>query len=250
MESDIDSSTKSKTRRILSACSLPKPITPPERIAQGVYRYTVEYNKRPFLVTWSGSTHYPEMENFPDIANTKVQALPQTPAMESLWRGSELMDYGAHASIRLQRESKFPILKLTHAAELSMKLIASEFEVLLELQKSLPVPRIDPIPLKDHGIVSGFRMELLSKLGQEDLAARAADIEQAVGRLHSAGFCHGDLSLSNIMVNEAGQIILIDLSFAGRIGHSIPSFFPDWVYEDVSFDLKADIEALTAIKQA
>lgn len=40
------------------------------------------------------------------------------------------------------------------------------------------------------------------------------------------GTCHGDVSPSNIMKNESGDITLPDFGFAGRIGGSIPLFLP------------------------
>lgn len=43
-------------------------------------------------------------------------------------------------------------------------------------------------------------------------------------------------------MDEGGYLTLIDVSFAGRVGSAIPSFFPSWVYTDGIYGIGSDIE--------
>jgi serine/threonine protein kinase len=162
-----------------------------------------------------------------------------------VWKGSKLIDYGSYASIRTTNHESFPILKLAHSDELSIKLIQHEFDVLADLTKlGLPVVELDEQPTLDHGVTCGYRMKQLSKLEFSELRSRNDEIKHALDRFHSAGFCHGDFTPSNIMKDENDHIILIDFSFAGRLGSAVPAFFPSWLYSDGIYSIGSDIEAL------
>lgn len=87
-------------------------------------------------------------------------------------------------------------------------------------------------------------MKKLSKLEPSELRSRTDDIKHTLDRLHSAGFCHGDFSPSNIMKDEGGHIILIDLSFAGLLGSAVLSFFPSWLFADGIYSIESDLKAL------
>lgn len=156
-----------------------------------------------------------------------------------------IIDYGSHASIRTTEYGRFPILKLAHSDELSIKLIQHEFDVLAELAKlGLPVVEFDPQPILDNGVTCGYRMKKLSKLELSELWSRSDDIKEVLGQFHSAGFSHGDFSPSNIMKDEVGHLILIDPSFAGRLGSAAPPFFPSWVYTNGIYSISSDLERL------
>jgi tRNA A-37 threonylcarbamoyl transferase component Bud32 len=140
-----------------------------------------------------------------------------------------MIDYGSHASIRTTEQGRFPILKLAHSDELSIKLIQHEFDVLAELTKlGLPVLRLP----------NGKALQTRSV----GVNARTDDIKQTLDRIHSAGFSHGDFGPSNIMTDEGGRLIFIDVSFAGRLGSAVPSFFPSWVYTDGTYSIGSDLE--------
>jgi hypothetical protein len=71
--------------------------------------------------------------------------------MAAIWRDSTIIDYGSHASIRITKHDPFPILKLAHSDELSIKLIQHEFNVLADLTKlGLPVVEFDQQPILDN----------------------------------------------------------------------------------------------------
>jgi serine/threonine protein kinase len=164
--------------------------------------------------------------------------------MAAIWRGSKIIDYGSSASIRITEDDSFPIVKLAHPDELSIKLIQHEFNVLANLAKlGLPVVEFDQHPILDNGVTCGYRMKKLTKLELSEFRSRTDEIKHTLDRFHSAGFCHGDFTPSNIMKDESGRIILIDLSFAGQLGSAVPSFFPTWVHSDGMYGIDSDLKA-------
>lgn len=164
--------------------------------------------------------------------------------MAEIWRGSKIIDYGSYASIRITEHDSFPILKLAHPDELSIKLIQHEFNVLTDLAKlGLPVVKFDQQAILDNGATCGYRMEKLSKLELSEFRSRADEIKHTIDRFHSAGFCHGDFTPSNIMKDESDRIIFIDFSFAGQLGSAVPSFFPTWLYSNSMYGIGSDLEA-------
>ncbi|KAK4130696.1 hypothetical protein BT67DRAFT_445496, partial [Trichocladium antarcticum] len=224
-----------------------KPITPPQGTGiRGSYQCIIDYNHEPFSVTWSGSQSYPDLVTFPAVEQGSVALVQQSPTIAGIWKGSTLLDYGSHASIRVSENDPFPIIKLAHADDSSLKLIQHELAALAEIfSVGFPVAAFDKDwPIQDNGITCGYRMRRLWKLEMSELESRGDDIRQALGELHSAGFCHGDFNPSNIMKDDNGDIILIDFSFAGRIGDVVPSYFPTWMYPDRIYDAKPDLAAL------
>jgi hypothetical protein len=221
-----------------------KPITPPQRAGiRGSYRCIVDYNHQPFSITWSGSPEYPDLTTFPFLKNVEISPVHQSYEIAAIWKDSTSLDYGSHASVRITEHHRFPILKLAHSDDQSIKLIQHEFAILVEIAKlGLPVVEIDQQPVLDNGIACGYRMKKLSRLDPSELQSRADDIKQTLDRLHSAGFSHGDFSPSNIMMDEDGHLVLIDFSFAGRVGSAVPSFFPSWTYTDGIYGIGSDIE--------
>lgn len=219
-----------------------KPITPPDSAGvPGSHRCVVDYDHKPFSITWTGSWDYPDLAGFPSLQNIEISPLHQTSEMAAIWRDSTLYEYGSYASVRITEHGRYPILKLAHSDEVSIKLIQHEFEVLAKLTKlGLPVVEFDQQPILDNGVICGYRMEKLSKVELSEFVSRAHDIKQALDRFHCAGFSHGDVSPSNVMTKD-GRIILIDLSFAGPLGSAVPSFFPDWVYTNGSFSMDTDL---------
>lgn len=74
--------------------------------------------------------------------------------MAAIWRDSIIIDYGTHASIRITEHNPFPILKLAHSDELSIKLIQHEFNMLADLRKlRLPAVEFDQQPVLDNGVI-------------------------------------------------------------------------------------------------
>lgn len=222
-----------------------KPITPPQKSqSRGFYQCVVDHKHKPFLITWSGSSDYPDLASFPDLKNVDVRGIPQSPNIATIWRQSSLLDYGSHASIRVSEHHPYPIIKLAHSSDLSLNLIQHEFCILSDLSDlGLPVAKFDRRPILDNGVVSGYQMQKLFKLEFSELSARADEIKKALNQLHTAGFCHGDFSPSNIMKDHDGNIIIIDLSFAGRLECAVPAYFPSWVSRNGTHSAELDLEA-------
>jgi tRNA A-37 threonylcarbamoyl transferase component Bud32 len=104
----------------------------------------------------------------------------------------------------------------------------------------LPVVEFDQQPILDDGVACGYRMQMLSKLTLPELRN---DIKQTMDQFHAAGFSHGDISPSNILMDHRGRIIFIDLSFAEQLGTAVPSYFPRWVYTNVEYSVDPDLKA-------
>jgi tRNA A-37 threonylcarbamoyl transferase component Bud32 len=86
-----------------------------------------------------------------------------------------------------------------------LALIKYEYTMLKQLALlDLPIPEFSDVPIFEGTDIRGYRMEELYKLGGDEMHRRSEDIRQAVTRWHDAGYSHGDLSMSNIMENEAG----------------------------------------------
>lgn len=81
---------------------------------------------------------------FPLLKNVKVSSVYQNHEIGAIWKDPTILDCGSHASIRITERHRFPILKLAHSDDLSIKLIQHEFNILVELAKlGLPVVEID-----------------------------------------------------------------------------------------------------------
>lgn len=204
------------------------PVTPPYRSEPGQYHCVVEYHRKPYHLAWSGTGQYPDLEAFPK--DLDAYPLHQHEELAMIWRSSTLLDYGSHAVVRCydcepgqEHDECFPAVKLAHADAESMALIQNEIKILSELKSSgLPVPVIDERIIDVDGIPLGFRMKRLFKMDMADIPQRTEEIRRALQQLHDTGFCHGDLSPSNIMTDEQDRVVLIDFSHAGRIDGMVP----------------------------
>ncbi|KAI1126275.1 hypothetical protein F5Y10DRAFT_293925 [Nemania abortiva] len=230
--------------------SAAEPITPPQGAKMsGCYTCLVEYDHKPYSITWNGSMNYPDLTKFPTLDDVAVSPESQSPEMAAIWRDSDLVDFGSFASIRRTKQNTghdiFPIVKLSHPGQQSTELIQHEFNMLAYLATlGLPVPEFDPHPVMDGIVMCGYRMKELFKIDTSEFHSRREDIKDALRRFHLAGICHGDISPSNIMKDNKQNIVFIDFSFAGQIGSPVPSTIPGWVYLDGVFSAHKDSEAL------
>ncbi|KAK8142784.1 hypothetical protein G3M48_008263 [Beauveria asiatica] len=205
-------------------------LTPPQRAETSNYiEIIVDYNRRPFSITWQRGTRYPNLDTFPTFTDAVVNPITQTASMRALWTQSVTFGYGSCGMLRIQDNVCFPVIKLAHSDRRFMQMIQHEFALLTSmalLDSFLPVVRVDQQPILENGEICGFRMKRLSEMCRSSLISRKSDIQDALQRLHSAGFCHGDIRGNNIMEDGAGRIMFIDFGLGGRIGSDAPEFFP------------------------
>ena len=80
-----------------------KPITPPQSTGGGFYNCIVDCEHYPFSITWPDSAQYPDFANLDK--NMDVVLIYLSLEIAAVWRDSTLLDYGAHASIRITKDS-------------------------------------------------------------------------------------------------------------------------------------------------
>jgi len=226
------------------------PVSPPDRAINDnakcrEYTCAAEFESELYSIKWAGTMQYPELQGFPNISDVECSKVQLSSPMQEAWSCSTLITYGADAVVRCAHSGRFPVLKLAHLKQESKARLQHELTTMQELNRvSLALPLYDPKPLSDVDGVFGYRLEKLIPLSPNELNSRRSDIWSVVDRLHHAGFCHGDLTPSNVMKNAFGDIIIIDFSFAGRIGAPIPDYIPSWMYRSSHFHTLPDLEAL------
>ncbi|GAB7353736.1 hypothetical protein MBLNU459_g4133t1 [Dothideomycetes sp. NU459] len=213
------------------------PVSPPVGAeTRGEYTCYVDYKYDLYSIYWSGSMQYPEMSGFPRDSKHRYVKVELTPEMSKVWSGSSLIGYGADAVVRCSHKGRYPVVKLAHPHNDARARIQHEHRMIQEMgRQQLPIPGCDDQPLSGDDGVFGYHIEPLFALTPRDLLKRQAEVREAVNALHNAGFCHGDLSISNIMQDRKGKVKFIDFGFAGKIGDQVPDFIPAWVYHPVSF---------------
>lgn len=135
-------------------------------------------------------------------------------------------------------------MKLTHSDELSCGLIQHEFKMLTELTSlGMPVPKSDPQPIVDNGVIIGYRMQELFKFDQSKLDYRGRrKLLLHRFQLWRVDYVHGDMKASNIMQDIEGNFVFIDFSFTGKLDDIIPPCIPSWIYEDDRFTINPDFK--------
>lgn len=123
---------------------------------------------------------------------------------------------------------KRPILG-ERASGRSAQAIAREADVLASL-KSSAFPQLEArgelcgLPYLAIEHIRGATLEELAHEGEtleeEAVLAIALDLARALAVLHQAGLSHGDVSPSNVIVDDAGDVKLLDLGLVRRIGEA------------------------------
>ena len=162
-------------------CNQAKPTTPPYG-AKGSYKCTVDYRGKPFSITWKGSPAYPELGGFPNLVDVDIAQIHQTPYMSAIWKTSTLLDYGAHALIRVAQHRSFPVLKLAHTDDESVKLIQHEVGILAELAPLAFTAKVLALTYLEDGRLDAFQWHLedaifILKRGDTQCCIRALMLE-------------------------------------------------------------------------
>ena len=66
--------------------------------------------------------------------------------------------------------------------------------------------------------------ELVESATMEERASWVEQIRQAVQRLHAANITHGDIDLNNVLIDNQGQIKLVDFGFGRRVSSNSVDF--------------------------
>lgn len=85
----------------------------------------------------------------------------------------------------------------------------------------MPTPKIFRVDVKNAVIIMEFIdgkqvkavFDSLSKTSREDLCIK---IGQMIGRLHSRGVVHGDLTTSNMILSAEGRIVMVDFGLGEK----------------------------------
>lgn len=109
---------------------------------------------------------------------------------------------------------------------------------------SLPIPHSDPQPLADSDGIYGYRMERLHEIDIENPTQYYEAVKDALRKVHTAGFALGDLHPGNVMLNGMGELVFIDLAYAGKLGEPITPSVPTEAYDLSVFHTEPDCRRL------
>jgi hypothetical protein len=213
-----------------------KPFSLPFAIDERIKRYAcyIDVDGVPHEASWTGDW---AIFDFTDpsllvgfqLVDFRLVPLQLTPEISTLWNSSRPLAFGSHASVRFEEDVDpyYPVVKIAHPGDdKSRRLVEREFNIMCALSDLDAVAQVAAEPLADKHGVFGFRLELLHRVDPQELEMRFQEVERLLDDLHGVGYCHVDCSFSNIMMrNRDGRLVLIDLSFAGRIGSEVPEGF-------------------------
>ena len=216
----------------------------PFAIDKKIKRYAcyIDVDGVPHEASWTGDW---AIHDFTDpsllvdfqLVDFRLVPLQLTTEISTLWNRSRLLAFGSHASVRFVEDDvddpSYPVVKLAHPGdETSRRFVEREFNIMREFSDLDAVAQVAPEPLVDEHEVFGFRLELLHRVDPRELEVRFQEVERLLDELHEAGWCHGDCNFSNIMMRKKdGRLVLIDLSFAGRIRSRVPEGFLRHLFE-------------------
>lgn len=69
-------------------------------------------------------------------------------------------------------------------------------------------------------------MEELQPIQPKDIPLYYGDIEDALDKIHKLHYVHTDITISNLMLTDEGEIRLIDFGQAGKHGEPLPKHHP------------------------
>ncbi|OBT87950.1 hypothetical protein VE02_04530 [Pseudogymnoascus sp. 03VT05] len=202
-----------------------RPITPAYPIDKSP-AVNIDFKGDEYLLRWDGDWRKtPDLTSFPLVNNATVTLIPHSERVKDLWATSQVLEYGADSHIRILDScaDEFSVCKVA-IDDRQRRLLKDEFSILQHLSsKDIPVVRVHQEPLTDEQGIFGFRMERLFKIEMDNAADYIPEIAKAFGEVHQSGVVHHDISPSNIMLNQKGQVTIIGFGRAGYIGQEVPS---------------------------
>ncbi|MCS7105719.1 MAG: KEOPS complex kinase/ATPase Bud32 [Candidatus Aenigmarchaeota archaeon] len=164
--------------------------------------------------------------------------------MEIIYRGAEAILYldfieGEKVLVKERIEKKYRIKEIDE--KLRKSRTRKEVNLLREARSvGIATPQVFLVDEKNHKIVmefiEGIRLkEFLNQAKKEEIEKVCFELGREIGKLHSSGIAHGDLTTSNIILKE-NKLYFIDFSL-GEFSRRI---------EDFGIDLNLLYEALKA----
>lgn len=206
----------------------------------------LEQDGKPFIASWTGDWAIFDFQNTSAIPEFMLRPLELSIEISSVWEQTKLVSFGTHACIRLDETSPNTVIKIAHPTTRDRYLLHREFDMMRSLSGTGAVAKVDSEPLSDHAGTFGFRLEKLQRVEQGELKRRIPEVKTLVDKIQGYGVCHGDCSPSNVMQNEQGQLVFIDLAFAGRLNSEVPKMIPRHVFPNGFFDGDLDYEKIEA----
>jgi hypothetical protein len=231
------------------------PISPPYWCPKS-HRYAIriEFQTQEFVLKWDRAGWRPSLSRFPELENgVSIEEVEHSGEEQSIWKRSKLHAYGSYGHVReaISSDGHIFTYKIAHNTPQSRQLIQNEFSILTNLSsQDLPIVRVYEPACKDENGLFGFRMEKLHKISPDRIPHHYEDIERAVHQLHKKNYVHADLTISNIMADDQGQIRLVDFGHAGKLGDPLPHDHPRRVFEKwQAFELDIDLIALDKLRK-
>lgn len=223
-----------------------EPFSPPFAVDKKAKRYGcyIDVDGRPHEASWTGDWAVFDFTDTSHISNFELSPLRLTAEMSNVWKCSKPLAFGSHASVRFEETVPYPVIKIAHPTDKCRRLVEREFNIMRGLSYLDAVARVGGEPLTDQDGIFGFRLERLYRVEFEDLQQRIQEVRKLLESLHGAGYCHGDYSFSNIMQNQEGRLVLIDLAFAGPLGSQIPENFPKHLLPGGRYNTNIDQERM------
>jgi hypothetical protein len=226
------------------------PISPPYWCSKSHrYELRIDFQHEEYIISWASANRRPDLLHFPILdVQFSSEKIKHSREESKVWAESRVHCFGSFGQVRelIPPDARFPMMKLAHKSQIPPRLIDNEFSTITDLSLyDLPIVQIDAFPLKDEDGIFGFRMEKLFKIKAKDFPQHSRAITEAVHRIHKKGKVHTDLSISNIMLDNARNIRVIDFGHAGNIDKPLPADHPCRVYRGwETFDTQIDILAL------
>lgn len=234
--------------------AMASPRSPPLWLpSQQKFQLFVEFGEEEYRLTWTEESSLPDLSQMASLDPNRwtVALCHSSPEQKSNLHGSTFQRFGADAQVRqLLVTREMSMIKMAHNDIVCRRRIALEFAILQDLDnRGVPVVKTDPLALRDASGMFGFRMEKLQHIRPTDYAQYESLIENAVQTLHDAGFVHGDLTISNVMLNREDDIRLIDFGLAGPLGQPLPDDHPARYRGMSNFSRDLDLLALKEMKK-
>lgn len=200
----------------------------------------VEVDGAPHEASWTGDRAVFNFTDTSSLTDFRLLRLQLTAEILTIWKRSRPIAFGGHGSVRVEDADRFPVIKIAHPSDECRQLVEREYKIMRELSDLDTVAQVASEPLVDHNGIFGFRLEQLHRVKLGELKLRSQEVMRLLDSLHKADWCHCDPSSSNIMQNQAGKLVLIDLAFAGRLGSDIPESFPSHLFSESRYTAEID----------